>query len=763
MWSIMRTPRQRARSQSGYTLLEFAIILAVVGIFMGSFLQLYNVYVTDKMQKKTANNEALVVNAVGNYLIQHGRYPCPAPLNVLRSNTNYGMEPASCAYSAAYLTGTYPAPAVGVCANGICAEESERTINITPPNMATVPSVKPRVLRGAVPFRILGIPEEYTEDGYGMRLQYAVTEVLTMPETYQKNLGGISVIDGNGQSLIDPVGSAHFVVFSTGPDLAGGYSREGRAVAAVTGTRDYENVNTSSSNKAAIYSKAETAKAPGAAHFDDSITYYTSVETPLWRLTDSSGVNIRDLGASGVDSQVTVGSTLPPSGASIDVTGDIRAKLDTAVESMLITNNICSKDNADCFAIPLIGTPSPGAAPMQCPPGQYVTEISSGHVTCSSSAKITCGPGQTLMGIDGNGELQCTTISGCPATPKLVCSTNHTLPHGETGDIVTLRGGLVVDATQSPPALSHIQNFKCLPTGVWYMYWSTGGCSNTCPNAGTMTTGTQACNTWANSFLAWNTNSLPAPGGNWEGTITDSQNWSYEDDHIYWVYSGFDGDYTNLPGAYCVGLSFPGSRVQNCQCVNKSISGTRACPQGQNLGTITTANNWTCNASPAPVGVMPALNQGTWAVTDVSNTCACGAEPATTETLQCPSGYSGSYVRTRSKSCPSGVWTWNKTGPTGSDCPCDPTATETQTTACTGGSEVKQRTMNCVTNSFGSWTTISNTCGSVALKWTGGTQVGMGQTGPQKNSSCTTAGAQSSCWTYNGMGQSVSFSGCVCQ
>ena len=76
----------------GYTLIELSVVMAVTGILVASFLSAYNLYVQQQVRMKTELNVSMVTSALSNYLIQKGRYPCPARMDALRTDADYGME-----------------------------------------------------------------------------------------------------------------------------------------------------------------------------------------------------------------------------------------------------------------------------------------------------------------------------------------------------------------------------------------------------------------------------------------------------------------------------------------------------------------------------------------------------------------------------------------------------------------------------------------------------------------------------------------------
>lgn len=89
-----------------------------------------------------------------------------------------------------------------------------------------------------------------------------------------------------------------------------------------------------------------------------------------------------------------------------------------------------------------------------------------------------------------------------------------------------------------------------------------------------------------------------------------------------------------------------------------------------------------------------------------------------TQTLSCPINYSGSITQTRTKVCPSGVWTdWVTTSSCTPNPPSCQTSTQTQTLSCQDGytGAINQTRTSTCPNPYGqplwgSWLTSSNTC-----------------------------------------------------
>ncbi|MEK7801451.1 MAG: hypothetical protein AAB276_03260, partial [Pseudomonadota bacterium] len=185
----------KKNNQGGYTLLMMAMSLMVIGVISVGGLQAYNIY---SVKQKLALNEkrvADIIQKVQAYRQLYGRLPCPASLDAARNSAAYGQE-SNCADVATIATGN--------CVGGICVVAGAR------------PLVSPRVRIGAIPFRVLQADESEVVDAYNNRMLYAVTETLGVAATYSELAGSIDIRNENAASIINPVGSANFVILSAG-------------------------------------------------------------------------------------------------------------------------------------------------------------------------------------------------------------------------------------------------------------------------------------------------------------------------------------------------------------------------------------------------------------------------------------------------------------------------------------------------------------------------------------------------------------------
>lgn len=681
---------------SGFTLIEMAISLTILAIVLATGAGLYGQYVKEQRRLATIQNMDTITSSINDHLVLRGRYPCPAPVDVPRSDPNYGMA-GNC---------TDTSVAVGTCSGGICVERSATTVMIN-----SVPTYV-RVRRGMLPFRSMGIDESYAMDGNQNRIQYAVTEILTSAETYLKSAGGITMRDGKGGNLATNI---HYVIFSSGDDKVGAYSNYGKQVLPCnTTTLDGDNCNVE--NNRAFYVMADRSTAPGAQHFDDRVKYYSSSVTPLWRVADNEGLNIRDLVNAESGGRVGVGNTSPQT--TVDVAGQIYAqRVDGTGGDSRLSQRICNASGTGCFTVAEISKDD--SVRYNCnlkdPSRPYLKGFVGDQAECMSLAESISGcteSGKLATGIDANGDLICTTATSCPAREINLCYLNgaydkFTLPSTFAGQSVTTKVS----------GLSYTQTWRCQTTGTWTNTSSSGVCSCT-PSDSTYDS---ACPT------------------------------------------GFTGSRRYRTVRTCPNNQTSTTLISDtCTCENGSRTSTGACPSGASSGQITYSTPWVCTSPSA--GYLDTANRSV-----VSNTCTCNAQAPGTRQIACDQGYTGVINQQRAWTCnPDGGGSWGSWTEVSRTCTCDSSAAQYQSVSCpTGmvGTVNQRRTYNCATDTWTAWETTGDSCAIVTYTWRMKTVTGTGSTprSIQVNSVCTTQGATGECSQPLSGGAGYQYGSCQCE
>lgn len=140
-------------SKQGFTLIEVALVLAIVGFLSISAMTMVSAQIDAARQRATLDKLAAIKHAVSAFVVKNSRLPCPAQANLTATDANYGVE-------AAPTPGTPPA-----CTNAETIT-SDAEGNSAPANLS---------FRGIVPWKTLGLPEEEAQDGHYRFFTYHVS------------------------------------------------------------------------------------------------------------------------------------------------------------------------------------------------------------------------------------------------------------------------------------------------------------------------------------------------------------------------------------------------------------------------------------------------------------------------------------------------------------------------------------------------------------------------------------------------------------
>ncbi len=644
--------------ETGFTLVEMAIVLMILGAALVAGMRLYDSYLKHQQIVTTTSNISLASRAVSDFRARFGRYPCPASLTAARGTAEYGRE-GDCNPDGLQRDLTTPgdeAPANNVApgsfANGYYVEQSARMIDSDGDG---VDDLRPLVVRGGLPFRDLNLPEDFAYDGYGHRLSYAVTERAAVQSTFNPSQGGISIVDNQAtpQSLLNVPDSGLYVVFSHGNNGAGAYSRAGKLVEACPPAGGIESENCQPSAAEAKFVHIPRDSQRDSSHYDDVMAYFSGTDDSLWSVADPDDIVLRKEGRVGVNLKIN-SPTLPDD--SVAVNGVIRA------EDKYLTTQLCDQIGGDCWMPELIGGALADGGGMKCPPGFFMTGISGGAPICDDEVEIKCDPGQIMTGLNPDGTIRCSTPPViCNPTNRVICGVTQALPSATNGNRHTLTAGA-----------SRRERYRCQPNGLWTTYpeWIRGVC--TCDPTQT-TTGTTGCGTGFTGTRPY-TRTRQCPSGHWSGRVYDNS---------------FDTD---------------------CTCTPYKRYRNLACPAGNTNGRIRQVNNYNCVGNRhVPSG---------WVDTAVQpDPCRCEEKDTVQSNLACPGGLDGTYSRSNHRSCPYfgswDGWVYDYSG-----CTCNASKTRTRVVACPNpdeiGSVTEQDTYTCTGAHSGhwdnNWTVLSTDC-----------------------------------------------------
>lgn len=475
---------------AGYTLFEMAVAILVLGVLAAAFLQVYSLYSQNQKMLKTQQLVNTATSEIQTYRQVFGHYPCPAPIDALRTDIDYGTE-TDCSDTA-----TIPA---GNCANGICIRSTTRLVDHDN-NPVTAPiNMTLRVRIGAIPFRVLQMDEKETFDSYGSRLTYAVTEAMGTVTGFQELRGGIDLVDEGGQSLIQPAGSASFVILSHGINRVGGYaSLSGNQVPCAGSGLDLTNCIDPlvvAVPPDARFANSFAQNATAATTFDDIVAYFATAKNPMWRRVTPGSENIVDMSGNLVgigtstpsDTLSVTQTTVNPATGTMEVTNALTAVLPgpppvvVNLESGALragtrvqADTYCDQTDTNCFQTkdfkgdPDLAVPTGG---MKCPTGYIAALTSNGTnaVPDCQPVRAMCPTGQVFTGMV-NGIPQCSVPAvGCAAQSVNVCGNPFALAAaGASGDTRDAIGGAC-----------RLERYKC-NNGAWIgPIFTSGHCVNT--------------------------------------------------------------------------------------------------------------------------------------------------------------------------------------------------------------------------------------------------------------------------------------------
>lgn len=212
------------KRSAGFSILEAAVVVAIGGIMIAAGTDLLLSYMQQVRINATQARLRAIDEALGQYLISNGSYPCPASLTAPVDTAAYGTQVTNDCFGAALAAGTFRAtsPGPGPLHNG-------------------------RIRIGAVPTRTLNLSDQFMNDAWNDRIVYAVTEALASPGNvsatplYDPNKGSIKVVDSGGFDVAMPASTAHYVIISHGQNRVGAYTAEGALHSACTGALESNN------------------------------------------------------------------------------------------------------------------------------------------------------------------------------------------------------------------------------------------------------------------------------------------------------------------------------------------------------------------------------------------------------------------------------------------------------------------------------------------------------------------------------------------
>ncbi len=605
--------------EAGYTLIEMSIVMIIVGTLLAGFLTAYNVYLKNQKIVETESNIIQLNNAIGNFRAQYGRYPCPASLTLPRTDKDYGKE-TDCTDTSVAVGSSV---AVG---GGYAVEQSIAARTIDHDDNAGTAEIRPRVRRGWIPFKNLNLPEEIAFDGYRNRMNFGVTERLAVAATFDISHGGISIVDGQAipEPLLGVDGSGHFLIFTSGENEAGAYTKTGVQVGACPASGpESENCNTSSD---AVYVKAPASHTGTNTHYDDTMVYYSQTDIPLWQKSDTDQFDIHQRPGGFVGFK---DNEQDDPGNTAEVGGKMRA------QGKIRAQEICN-DAGECMSPSLIG----GSLMPSCDPGEYMTGIKDGVPDCEAEIIVKCNPGEVLRGIV-DGELDCVTAP-CGSTSVSHCGGNVTLPFGQDGDSFKAESG------------DNFYQWYTCEDGGWEFDSSKGSGGDCSCTPGVVTESKSCGSKFTGSKIVTTTTICPA------GVTTTQEDRSACACSPATETRSKGCDSNNNKGGLIQERSFTCPDAKWTKWVDKPGGDTCYCEEETKKETLDCSGGKKGTYNRYRVFKCPGGWQD-WTYPSNENSCTCDPDRKETRNVECPGKKVGSIKEERTYNCSKGKWDkWKK-------------------------------------------------------------------------------------------------------
>ena len=281
---VIRWINKKRANSTGFSLVEFSIVILISGILLTSGIRAYKIYEEKKQVYKTREAMDTVLDALNRYMANYERYPCPASLTLGPSSGWFGQM-TDC---------TDTSQPIGTCNSNYCVSSRDVDHDGDP----ATPDLTLRVRIGAVPFRQLnegifdaGLEFDFYLNPYDIgshdsidaqrnRLLYAVTEIQAT-EDYVAGQGAIEIRDEFGRVLGE---NRDFILLSHGRDGVGAFSIEGVQSGGACVGPALQNENCDND---ADFVDALRADTPGAGYYDGHERI--SLLEPLFPLGYSAG------------------------------------------------------------------------------------------------------------------------------------------------------------------------------------------------------------------------------------------------------------------------------------------------------------------------------------------------------------------------------------------------------------------------------------------------------------------------------------------
>lgn len=237
--------------QSGFTMLELSIVLLIIALITGLGLAATLGAIEAAKRSATESKMDAIEDALMAFRNKYNRLPCPAQQNLTFANDTFGLE----------------AEPLGNCIGGPPTAYEHETSNDT--------------VRGAVPVKVLGLPNEFAYDGWDRQFIYVVDSNATYLDAFDvikpDEFCELEVNDKDGNPMTGNVYhdfGAVYGLMSAGPNGHGAYTRSGtRYSSGSTNANEQLNCRCGANGLAVFGDDNAIVAQPETTTFDDIVRY----------------------------------------------------------------------------------------------------------------------------------------------------------------------------------------------------------------------------------------------------------------------------------------------------------------------------------------------------------------------------------------------------------------------------------------------------------------------------------------------------------
>ena len=144
----------------GFTLIEIAIVIAIMGFISVGLLNLASVINTKTGTSQTRLTMDAIESALRRFLLANNRLPCPADATAAAGTAGYGAEDV--------------------------VVDGNNNVTNCGPNVFPIPGPgSPTDFAGVVPFQTLGLAGDFITDGWEHQISYVVLAAAALENSYR--------------------------------------------------------------------------------------------------------------------------------------------------------------------------------------------------------------------------------------------------------------------------------------------------------------------------------------------------------------------------------------------------------------------------------------------------------------------------------------------------------------------------------------------------------------------------------------------------